>query len=64
MTGIGDTRSMVLHPLTTTHASFAPDLNARLGITAGMLRLSVGIESQGDLLLDLRGGLNRVAGIL
>ncbi len=64
MTGIGDTRSMVLHPLTTTHASFAPDLNARLGIQAGMLRLSVGIESLDDLLLDLRGGLDRVTGIL
>jgi len=61
MTGIGDTRSMVLHPLTTTHASFAPNLNERLGITAGMLRLSVGIESVDDLLGDLRAGLDRVA---
>jgi len=63
MTGIGDTRSMVLHPLTTTHASFAPDLNARLGITAGMLRLSVGIESVDDLIADLRDGLDRVAAV-
>lgn len=61
MTGIGDTRSMVLHPLTTTHASFPAELNDRLGITPGMLRLSVGIESLDDLLADLRRGLDRVA---
>nr|WP_196844133.1 PLP-dependent transferase [Cryobacterium sp. CAN_C3] len=59
MTGIVDTRSMVLHPHTTTHASFAPDLNKRLGITAGLLRRSVGIESVDDLLVDLHGGLDR-----
>jgi O-acetylhomoserine (thiol)-lyase len=61
MTGIGDTRSMVLHPLTTTHLPFSAELNARLGIAPGMLRLSVGIESADDLIADLRGGLDRVA---
>ncbi|WP_125098260.1 O-acetylhomoserine aminocarboxypropyltransferase/cysteine synthase family protein [Leucobacter chromiireducens] len=62
MTGIGDTRSMIIHPLTSTHATFAPELNERLGITPGLLRLSVGLESAGDLIRDLRGGLDRVAG--
>ncbi len=61
MTGIGDTRSMVLHPASSTHASFAPELNERLGITEGLLRLSVGLESADDLIADLRGGLDRVA---
>lgn len=60
MTGIGDTRSMVLHPLTSTHASFAPEINERLGITPGLLRLSVGIETSTDLQLDLRSALDRV----
>ncbi len=60
MTGIGDTRSMVLHPLTTTHATFAPDVNERLGITPGLLRLSVGLESVRDLQRDLRDALDRV----
>lgn len=60
MTGIGDTRSMVLHPLTSTHASFAPEINERLGITPGLLRLSVGLESPRDLITDLRAGLDRV----
>lgn len=61
MTGIGDTRSMVIHPATSTHASFAPELNDRLGITPGLLRLSVGLESPRDLIADLRAALDRVA---
>ena len=63
MTGIGDTRSMVLHPLTSTHSSFAPELNDRLGITPGLLRLSVGLESADDLIRDLRAALDRVAAL-
>lgn len=61
MTGIGDTRSMVLHPGTSTHGTFSPEINARLGITPGLLRLSVGLESADDLIHDLRGALDRVA---
>ncbi len=60
MTGIGDTRSMIIHPLSSTHATFAPELNERLGITPGLLRLSIGLESADDLIRDLRGGLDRV----
>lgn len=63
MTGIGDTRSMVLHPLTSTHGTFAPEINERLGITPGLLRLSVGLESADDLIRDLRGALDRVAAL-
>ena len=63
MTGIGDTRSMVLHPQTTTHATFAPEINEKLGITPGLLRLSVGLESARDLIADLRAGLDRVAAL-
>lgn len=64
MTGIGDTRSMVLHPATSTHATFGPELNERLGVSEGLLRLSVGLESADDLIADLRGGLDRVAELL
>lgn len=63
MTGIGDTRSMVIHPLTSTHASFAPEINERLGITPGLLRLSVGLESPRDLMTDLRHALDRVSAV-
>lgn len=63
MTGIGDTRSMVIHPLTSTHGTFAPELNERLGITPGLLRLSVGLESVEDLQRDLRAALDRVGAL-
>lgn len=63
MTGIGDTRSMILHPQTSTHATFTSEVNARLGITPGLLRLSVGLESARDLITDLRAGLDRVAAL-
>ncbi len=61
MTGIGDTRSMVLHPLSSTHGTFSPEINAQLGVTPGLLRLSIGLESVDDLIRDLRGALDRVA---
>ena len=61
MTGIGDTRSMVIHPLTSTHATFAPEITERLGITAGLLRLSIGLETADDLIADLRRGLDAVS---
>ena len=63
MTGIGDTRSMVLHPLTSTHATFAAEVNERLGISPGLLRLTLGLESVNDLIADLRGALDRVAAL-
>lgn len=58
MTGIGDSRSMVLHPRTATHATFAPEINDRLGVTPGLLRLSIGIETVDDLIADLRHALD------
>ena len=63
MTGIGDTRSMVIHPLTSTHATFPDEINDRLGIAPGLLRLSIGLESADDLIRDLRAGLDRVAAL-
>lgn len=61
MTGIGDTRSMVIHPRTSTHMSFDEETNERLGISEGLLRLSVGLETTADLIKDFRTGLDAVA---
>lgn len=61
MTNIGDLRSMALHPATTTHLSFPDETRGRLGITPGLIRLSVGIETVSDLIADLRNGLDAVA---
>jgi O-acetylhomoserine (thiol)-lyase len=60
MTNIGDTRSLAIHPGTTTHVNFAPERRAALGIHDGLVRLSVGIESVEDLRADLAGALEAV----
>ncbi len=60
MTNIGDTRSLAIHPGTTTHVSFTPERRAALGIHDGLVRLSVGIESVDDLRADLAGALAAV----
>ncbi len=64
MTNIGDTRSLVLHPATTTHVSLTEEENARLGITGGLIRLSVGIETTADLIADLEQALAAAEAVL
>lgn len=49
---LGDTKSLVTHPATTTHSNIEPDEQSILGITQGMIRMSVGIESIEDLIND------------
>lgn len=61
MTNIGDTRSMIIHPATTTHLAFDDERKARLGIHPGLVRVSIGLESVDDLIADLRNGLAAVA---
>lgn len=58
MTHIGDVRSMALHPGTTTHCGFSEELRLRLGITPGLVRLSVGTEDAADLIADLDRALS------
>jgi O-acetylhomoserine (thiol)-lyase len=53
MTHMGDVRSMILHPATTSHAQVTAEDRERLGIYAGLVRLSVGIEDEADLIADL-----------
>jgi O-succinylhomoserine sulfhydrylase len=50
---LGDTRSIVTHPATTTHGRLAPAQRAQMGITDELIRLSVGLEGVADLLRDL-----------
>ncbi len=60
MTNIGDTRSMAIHPGTTTHLTFSPERRERLGIDPGLIRLSVGLETVDDLIADLDDALRAV----
>jgi len=54
---LGGVESLIQHPATMSHASTAPETKARLGITDGLLRFSVGIEDSSDLKSDLERGL-------
>lgn len=60
MTHLGDVRSLVLHPASTTHAGRTAAERDAAGIRPGLLRLSVGIEDVEDLLRDLERGLSAV----
>jgi cystathionine gamma-synthase len=54
---LGGVESLVSQPATMSHAALSPELRGRLGIHDGLIRLSVGIEDEGDLLEDLRQAL-------
>ena len=54
---LGDAKSIVTHPATTTHSRLSDEVRAELGITPGLLRLSVGLEDADDLIADLRQAL-------
>lgn len=56
---LGDVRTLVAHPASTTHASMPPDDRARAGVADGLLRLSVGIEAERDVWADLEQALAR-----
>jgi len=55
---LGDTKSLITHPETTTHQKLTPAARAELGVTSGLLRLSVGLEDPADLCDDLAQALD------
>ncbi len=55
---LGDAKSLVTHPATTTHHRLKPEARAELGIGDGTVRLSVGLEATGDLVADLETALS------
>ncbi len=57
---LGGVESLVCHPATMTHASIPKEIRVELGITDGLIRLSVGIEHVDDLLMDINNALSRV----
>jgi O-succinylhomoserine sulfhydrylase len=54
---LGDTRTTITHPATTTHGRLTPEARARAGITEGLVRIAVGLESVDDLQADLTSAL-------
>jgi len=57
---LGDAKSLITHPATTTHARFTEEVRQESGITQGLLRLSVGLENVDDLIKDLEFALDQV----
>lgn len=56
---IGDAKTLMTHPASTTHSSLAPETRAAMGVSEGMLRISVGLEDPQDLIDDLDQALRK-----
>jgi O-succinylhomoserine sulfhydrylase len=58
---LGDTKTTITHPASTTHGRLSPQARLDAGIGEGLIRLAVGLESPRDLCADLARGLDRIA---
>jgi len=56
LANIGDVRSLIIHPASTTHSQLTPEQQLTTGVTPGLVRLSIGIENVDDLKADLEAG--------
>jgi O-succinylhomoserine sulfhydrylase len=56
---LGDAKSLITHPATTTHQRFTPAERAEMGVTDGLVRLSAGLEHRDDLVADMLQALER-----
>lgn len=56
---LGDTKSTITHPASTTHGRISPEARAAAGIGEGLLRVAVGLEAVEDLKRDLARGMAR-----
>jgi O-succinylhomoserine sulfhydrylase len=54
---LGDVKSTIVHPASTTHGRISPEARAAAGITEGLIRVAVGLEAVSDLTADLQRGL-------
>ena len=57
---LGAVESLISHPATMTHASVLPETRDRLGITDGLVRVSVGLEDTEDIIADLDQALGQI----
>ena len=56
---IGDSRSLMCHPASTTHAGMTAEARAEMGVSEGLLRINVGLEDVADLIEDLDRALDK-----
>lgn len=57
---IGDVRSLIIHPASTTHSQLTPEQQLTAGVTPGLVRLSVGLEHIDDIIVDIESGFQKV----
>ncbi len=62
LANVGDLRSLVIHPASTTHSQLTPEERLTTGVTEGLIRLSVGLETIEDLIADLEAGFAAARG--
>ena len=62
LANVGDVRSLAIHPASTTHSQLSEDEQLSTGVSADLVRLSVGIESIDDIIADLEAGFNAAHG--
>jgi len=58
LANIGDTRSLIIHPATTTHRQLTAEQRQKAGVGDGVVRLSIGIEHADDIIADLAAALD------
>ena len=56
---LGDVKTTITHPASTTHGRLSPEAREQAGISEGLLRVAVGLEAMADLRQDLETGLSR-----
>ena len=61
LANVGDVRSLIIHPASTTHSQLSGEERVQTGVTNGLVRLSVGLETLDDLLADLERGFTAAA---
>ena len=57
LANVGDAKSLIIHPASTTHSQLEPEEQAETGVTEDLIRLSVGLEHVDDLIADLAQAL-------
>jgi len=62
LANIGDVRSLIIHPASTTHSQLTPEQQLSTGTTPGLVRLSLGLEDADDLIADLEAGFRAAKG--
>jgi len=60
LANVGDSKSLLVHPASTTHQQLSEEAQAACGITPGTIRISIGLENAADLIADIEQALAQV----